>query len=453
MSNLTDLELAADELHRLAKMTLDTGEAQSVEEALNIFRGYRMQIVVGPEVSGSAVLQAALLTAINSGARTFLGGLTVVGATGTLVVAMPGVSTVQDAAALLGGEATTAIDPDLPTLAIGSVDAASLEPLALQVTFSNWCGGVVPASSALHLSGVGTFTPAGVLAGALGVTEIFQRVRGKTPMAGRRAVGLDLWDLGRNWLSGGDAAPVDRLPSSVWIVGMGNLGQAFLWTLGLLPYGAEPLRLVLQDTDIIAMSNLSTSILTTRALLGRKKTRAMAEWAEARGFQAAIVERDFAADFQIGRREPAVALIGVDNALARQSIDQVGFQRIIEAGLGRGTSDFLGIDLHCFPGSRRAMDVWPEAGPSDPDITLPAYRAMLEKSGDRCGTVRLAGRSIGASFVGVIAGVLAITELLRMGLGARGYEFVSCHLRDLKDLVAVASDEKLINPGTVASSP
>jgi hypothetical protein len=90
-------------------------------------------------------------------------------------------------------------------------------------------------------------------------------------------------------------------------------------------------------------------------------------------------------------------LIGVDNALARQAVEDVGFGRVIEAGLGRGPQDFLGIDLHTFPASRPAREVWSQAGVSDADdadITLPAYRAMLEQSGDRCGTMRLAGRSI-----------------------------------------------------------
>jgi hypothetical protein len=231
----------------------------------------------------------------------------------------------------------------------------------------------------------------------LGVAEIFQRVRGGTPMAFRRAVGLDLWNLHGDWLKGGSGPLLERLPSEVWMVGMGNLGQAYLWTVGLLPYGHKALRLVLQDTDIVAHSNLSTSMLTNRIMLRTKKTRATAEWAQARGFEASVVERNFAPNFMVGPREPSVALIGVDNALARQAVEDVGFGRVIEAGLGQGPQDFLGIDLHTFPASRPAREVWPQAGVSDADdadITLPAYRAMLEQSGDRCGTMRLAGRSI-----------------------------------------------------------
>jgi hypothetical protein len=412
-----------------------------------------MQIAVGRDVADSAVLQAILLTAANCGARAFLGGVSVVGACGELAVTIPGFSSIEDAVAALGARIDDRIRPDLPTLVIGDVGGADVEPLALRATFADWCGGVIPAASGVRLAEAGSFTPAGVLAGAIGVAEIFQRVRGGTPMACRRAIGLDLWDLHRDWLRGGSAPSPEHLPSEIWIVGMGNLGQAYLWTLGLLPYGRNAARLILQDTDVVALSNLSTSMLTTRTMTGRKKTRAMAEWAEARGFETSIVERDFAPNFTIAQREPSVALIGVDNALARQAVEDVGFGRVIEAGLGRGPQDFLGIDLHTFPASRPARDVWPHTGANDADITLPAYRAMLERSGDRCGTVRLAGRSIGAPFVGSAAAALAVSELVRLCTGGKSYELVSCHLRDLRDITAVVGPAlPAFNPGSVAAA-
>jgi hypothetical protein len=453
MSNTTELEAMSEGLNRLVKIALDTGEASTIEEAQLIFAGYRMQIAVGRDVADSAVLQAILLTAANCGARAFLGGVSVVGACGELAVTIPGFSSIEDAVAALGARIDDRIRPDLPTLVIGDVGGADVEPLALRATFADWCGGVIPAASGVRLAEAGSFTPAGVLAGAIGVAEIFQRVRGGTPMACRRAIGLDLWDLHRDWLRGGSAPSPEHLPSEIWIVGMGNLGQAYLWTLGLLPYGRNAARLILQDTDVVALSNLSTSMLTTRTMTGRKKTRAMAEWAEARGFETSIVERDFAPNFTIAQREPSVALIGVDNALARQAVEDVGFGRVIEAGLGRGPQDFLGIDLHTFPASRPARDVWPHTGANDADITLPAYRAMLERSGDRCGTVRLAGRSIGAPFVGSAAAALAVSELVRLCTGGKSYELVSCHLRDLRDITAVVGPAlPAFNPGSVAAA-
>ena len=143
------------------------------------------------------------------------------------------------------------------------------------------------------------------------------------------------------------------------------------------------------------------------------------------------MEREFKADFRAGDLEPKVALIGVDNALARQAIERVGFDRVIEAGLGKGPQDFLGIDLHTFPASVAAAETWNEIGGGDADIAQPAYRALLEASGDRCGVVRLAGRSIAAPFVGALADAMVVTEALRLVLGDHRYEAISCHRRDL----------------------
>jgi hypothetical protein len=444
----------SDQLNRLVKIALDTGEASSVEEAEQIFKTYRIQIIVGAGVAHSPVLQAALLTAVNCAVRSFLGGVIVIGAVGSLCVRLPSYRYLETAVIGLGAKSTNEPSADIPTLVIGDVQMAGLDPLAIRATFSNWCGGVVPAASNTCLSEAGVFTPAGVLAGALGVSEIFQRVRGNTPMACRRLLGFDLWDLRRDWLQAEDAPKLDRLPSGAWLVGLGNLGQAYLWTLSLLPYGEESPAFVFQDIDLLAPSNVSTSLLTQRDMMGRRKTRQMAAWAEARGFKTAIVERNFMADFKVNAREPVVALIGVDNALARQSIEDVGFASVIEAGLGKGPQDFLGIDLHTFPASRSALQTWPDVAASDADIALPAYRAILEKTRDRCGTVRLADRSIGAPFVGATAAALVVAELIRLCLGGPRYELVSCHLRDLGgcSIIPAAESGMPFNPGSVLAA-
>ena len=82
----------------------------------------------------------------------------------------------------------------------------------------------------------------------------------------RRVVGLSLWEPHKDcgWVSGRREEPdLAYLPSALWLIGLGHLGQAYLWALGLLPYG-EPadVLLVPQDVDIVTSSTESTSILT-----------------------------------------------------------------------------------------------------------------------------------------------------------------------------------------------
>src|SRR6266702_2356910 len=115
---MTDLDDVADRLHRTVKLALDTGEAASVEEAQRIFAGYRLQILLGPDVAENTVMQAAALTAVNCAARTLLGGVTVVGGAGPLRVKLPPFADFAAAMKGLGGRVGADLDSTAPTLVI-----------------------------------------------------------------------------------------------------------------------------------------------------------------------------------------------------------------------------------------------------------------------------------------------------------------------------------------------
>jgi hypothetical protein len=49
-----------------------------------------------------------------------------------------------------------------------------------------------------------------------------------------RNVGRSLWkpEAGEFWLNPANDGPaIERLPSCLWLVGLGHLGQSFLWTI------------------------------------------------------------------------------------------------------------------------------------------------------------------------------------------------------------------------------
>ena len=449
--------IGPDQLHRHLKLALDSGEAASLEEAQRLFDSYRLGIVVGGSVARSATLQAAVLTAVNTGRRSFLGGVRVEGDLDVpLLVPWGRCRTLGEAVLDLQGVATE-LTQGIPRIVIGngSLPPADAE-FAVRATFDGWCGGVVPLDHGLQLPERQECIPAGVLAGALGVSEAFQFVRGDNAAAGRRDVGLSLWqpDKDISWLAGSELGPeLERLPASAWLIGLGHLGQAFLWTLGLLPYDSpEEVSLVLQDFDELVEANDSTSLLTTPAKLGVKKTRAMALWCESRGFRTSMVERRFAGDFRVAENEPRVALCGVDNALARADLEDVGFDRVIEAGLGAGTQEYLAFQVHTFPARRSARLRWGgQRSLADGDMVAenPAYRALAQHGLDECGITTLAGRTVGASFVGAVTAAVVIAELMRMGLGEHRYEVVDGSLRSLELRQAVGcADGAPFNPGT-----
>lgn len=137
----------------------------------------------------------------------------------------------------------------------------------------------------------------------------------------------------------------------------------------------------------------------------------MATWAESRGFTTAIYERPFDDTFIRVENDPAVALCGLDNALRPCALDKVGFPLVIEAGLDRGHRDFRTIRLHTLPGTRPADEIWNPAAPADDVIDRPAYKKLLKDGDpDKCGVTLLAGKAVGAPFVGAVAASLAISE-------------------------------------------
>ena len=447
-----------DELHRLLKLVLDTGEVSSPEAARRMFEGYRLVIEVGPEVASSPTLQAAVLTALNTSRRTFLGGVQVVGSLDIpLGVRLDNCHTLLEAVQALKCSQGMGFGPETPRIVFGS-GAMERGEFAVQATFDGWSGGVFPVDDGRRLAERQEYIPSGVLSGAIAVSEAFQFVRGGNAAAGRRDLGISLWRPQVSWLEPSETGPVvDRLPARLWLIGLGHLGQAFLWTLGLLPYAApEEVEIVLQDFDTLTTANDSTSLLTSRAIVGQKKTRAMATWCEKRGFRASVLERRFASNFRVSTDEPSVALCGVDNALARASLEDVGFARVIEVGLGSGIQEYLAFQLHTFPSaSRSARERWSYSQPSSRSAELldkPAYRTLSETGMDECGLVSLAGRTVGASFVGSVAAALAVSELQRMVLGATRYEVIDGSLRSLEHLQAKVIDHDApFNPGWTSS--
>lgn len=453
-----DQELVAT-LNRTVKLVLDSGEAKSLAEAQRLFEGYKLTVCVGPDVARSATHQAAHLTIVNTARRCFLGGVDVVDCPDApLQIPWKRCCSLRDAVEDLQGSLTAQRTIGVPLILLGNADLrpAEHDDFAVRVTWNGWRGGVTPLSRDRRLPEAQECTPAGVMAGALAVSEAFQCVRGSNVQAGRRSVGMSLWkpEQSEDWLSESDFGPdLEWLPNKLWLVGLGHLGQAYLWTLGLLPYARpQTVELVLQDFDVLTVANDSTSPLTNLTMVGKKKTRAMAEWCEERGFRTTIQERQFDGNFHVRPDEPPVLLCGVDNEAARAMLDEVGFDEVIEAGLGKGKEEYLGFQLHMFPSAKTARQHWGNGsvdGAADALVSLPAYQKLAEEGLDDCGLTQLAGRSVGASFVGTFASTLVVAELLRMALGVHRYTVLDGSLRNLERRQSFSRPDKvqLTNPG------
>ena len=349
----------------------------------------------------------------------------------------------RDTVSELGGKLVTQPTIDWPCTIIGTASSSRIEKPTWRLTWEGWRAGVVPVQENLRLAEDNAYGLGPALAAAICSAEVFAYHSGDHAMAGRRSSGMSLWSLGGDWRSADPSEPnLAFLPSRLWLIGLGNLGQSFAWLLGCLPYPIKPsTEIFLQDYDQITFANESTSLLTSGRDVGRKKTRLIAEWLELRGFSTTIEERRFGKWIQRTADEPGVGLCGVDNALARAALEDAGFGLIVEAGLGSGPQGFRNIHMHTFPASRPAAEIWSQRSDTQSDFQqMPAYESLRQNGMNRCGVAQLASRTVAVPFVSLTAGCLVISELLRRLHGVSGTELAALSLLAMDDIETVSGE-------------
>jgi ThiF family len=427
------------QIHRTAKVLLERGFVSTPEQAVEYLHTLTLQVAVGPDFESAPAAVAALATVVNAGHRVFLGGVRVrLASDPVLDLGWTRGKRASEVVAEFGGIVTRKLDSQLPTIAIIDSDASGSPTIHLG--WNGWAGGV---STNVPLLGRSDMPLAGVLAGALAVSELFQRALG-APMPGRRSVGISLWDPTLDWASPDAAGPeLEFLPAAIWLLGLGHLGQAFAWSIGLLPYADTSAALVgLMDFDRIERGNLATQLLTVERNLGRPKARVAAERMESLGFRTKVVERAFDDRFELvahaspNRNEPRLALAGFDDPAPRRYLDV--FDYVVDAGLGSGPVEYLDALIRSFPGPRLAADVFAvPIAPAKSELH-PAYEAEIarqvvqgtDEAAARCGLIDLAGISAGASFVGAAVSCLAIGDILRYLHGGARISIVGLDLRN-----------------------
>ncbi len=175
------------------------------------------------------------------------------------------------------------------------------------------------------------------------------------------------------------------------MLGLGHLGQAFLWNLALLPFPKrEEIRFLLQDFDAIETGNFSSGLLCTEGVVGRKKTRHCAGWLEQFGFQTIINERRYTEHDRRMDDDPRIALCGFDRGRPRSFLGKTGFDLVVECGLGDTLADFDQIHMHTFPSKHNSPEaLWGhiQDGPKKIEVkdlalssSRPAFLGRLDQS-------------------------------------------------------------------------
>ncbi len=449
--------LDASTLHRGAKYFMDSGRVATHGEAMALLQSFGLTIHVSASIAASRDEQIALLTLVNVARRSLLAGVEVVGLPD--VKPLTGLTQARSLACAVtdyGGRVVRGANPAWPAAVVGSGSKPETKLPVWWLKWSGWRGGVLPAADDDLNPDDAVIALAPVLAAACCAAEAFAWHAKDHVMAGHRPLGLSLWNPAADWLVPDGSEPaLAWLPSSLWLIGLGNLGQAFAWALATLPY-ADPkeVKLVLQDDDRLAKSNDSTSLLSFVRDAGQRKARKIGAWLDARGFDTYLLESRFGTWTTRTAENPAVALCGVDNPIARAALEHPGFGLVVEAGLGAGPEAFRSLSVHTFPATRRAEDIWSkDAGAAAANVEdMPAYQAMKKAGADACGLTQLASRTVGVPFVGLIAGVMVIGELLRRLHGGVALELAAGSISALEAIETVAMQSEPYAFGHVSVS-
>jgi hypothetical protein len=447
---VTAMENLAPDLSRISKIFVDRDQ-EAPDSALARRQKFSVVLACGVDVSQSYGLQLAVITAARILTRCFPGAVKI-NATPNLMAAplllwpWRNISFGDAIAEIVGSLAAPESDQVAHTIVFGDVDASGR---ALRVTFDGWLAKVGPVLQTPRLQERNFCPLAGVLAAALAASELFLEFAELNIAAGRRAIGLSLW---RPDLAIDDAravgVPVQFLPQDLWLLGLGHLGNAYIWALATLPY-VDPRNVTfyLTDFDKVESANVETGLLFKSPDVRRFKTRVCSTWLEALAFHTRLNERPFDASFRRQESEPGLALAGFDSNAVRRDLPHAGFLRVIDTGLGGNAANFDTISLHALPNPRSAPELWPDAD-AETQLQVNAHHDDVARNNagyagiddDICGRIRLSGKSVAVPFVGAAAACLAVAEILRLLHGGRRYDDIRLSLSNINNAKIVSVD-------------
>lgn len=439
-------ELSPENANRLA-IGIARSRRISYQAAEAYLKSLSLRIVATPDFCATAAGQAAVLTAVNTAQRAYLGGVNMEVPQGIpLKLKIFGATTLDQALTEVSLPSRSDSIPKR-TLFLG-VPSSAAQTEDVRVYCDGWRGGVsdVGDQVAFDIGDAEDICLGGIFAGAAGVHRCFLKDTNLPAQNISDPFGISLAGLDADWLQPIRTKQIEILPSSFWMLGLGHLGQAYLWTLSMLPFGARAdIHFLLNDFDKIDDSNLGAGLLCKERDVGKMKTRHCADWLEANGFSTSICERSFGANTVKAEDEPDVALCGFDKAEPRRSLDRCGFGLVLECGLGGTLADFDQAEFHRFPRlGRSASDIW---AITEAPQSVPAALAALFEGGKKqnCGQVAIdiAGKSVSTSFVGAMASAIAVSEVIRAFHRKACYDNISFNPRCQSDLSTTRASKPL----------
>ena len=216
-----------------------------------------------------------------------------------------------------------------------------------------------------------------------------------------------------------------------------------LWALAALPYeDPSAVSLILQDRDKLSEENWATSVLVQDECYGALKTKIGESFCEARGFDVRRVDRFLIGGEKLDDPDPRMALCGMDKIGPRRLLAHVGFDCVVDAGLGRTAAQFDRFRVSVF-GREHPIDKHFEGvgdeKPKPPSAANEAYE-KLEAEAGACGAAEIAGASAAAPFVSAVVAAIAVSRMIKL---VSGLPVLSSEVGSISNLSARRSSTEI----------
>ncbi len=410
----------------------------SIEEAVERMKKSSVFLIADDKIKTSLTLQIAFITTINISVRVFKG---------TVCIQMP-----DDTPNLLpfkqksfnklvksfGAQKKSPGKKDLKILfGIECYDNNCIESIS-----SGWRGGInFYNQKRVVLNDSQSKIPLGaILSASLATFYAFCKHFELIDNIKLMNTGLSLWNLnaGINWFNNANEGPENvYLPGEIWMLGLGHLGQAYSWTIGLLPNkNPSECLFLLQDADVIGEENVGSQVLCNIEDIGRPKTRVCLEFLEQFGLKTQIIEKPYIEgdSNQFWMENFPVLLNGVDNIEARKGISKDNIKFYLDGATNGMFSLFDSFTMkNVFQISENLDEIWKSDNTKNNILNKNLYDRYEKEHG--CGVIGKTG--ISAPFVGTFGSTIIISELLRAFNGGKKYSIVSTQMRDLIGLSVV----------------
>lgn len=257
--------------------------------------------------------------------------------------------------------------------------------------------------------------------------------------------GISLWNLGagKSWYTDENDGPEElNFPRNIWSLGLGHLGQAYLWTLAFMGVKKPAaLTFLLQDYDDIGPENIGSQVLTLDEDVCQVKTRPCVRFLEAIGFKTRLIEKPFEKGDSLSdwMKDFTFLLNGVDNIPTRKNLDKTSLGLFLDGATNGKLSLFDSFTMKNVTRIDKSPDdMWRKADDGQEEILHVNLYKRFKKE-HQCGVLTNIG--ISTPFVGLFSSTIVISEMLRSIDKGKVYLIVSLQLRDLDSIIAIEDGE------------